>query len=97
MITTNNMMMITSNMIMLMMVMILTPAVEPLLCLAEAQTPREPVKTSVNPPGCDDDGGGDCYAHKYHYRVHHYHNHYHCDHMIMIQGAGEDQCEATWW
>ena len=85
------MMMIITN----MMMTILTPAVEPLLCLAEAQTPREPVTTSVNPPGGEDDD--DCHAHKYHYHDHHNHDHYHCDHMIMIQGAGEDQCEPTWW
>ena len=32
---------------------ILTPAVEPLVCLAAAQTPREPVKTRMKPPGGD--------------------------------------------
>ena len=51
-ITTN----IVKNNIMMINKMTLTPAVEPLLCLAEAQTPREPVKTSVKPPsGRDDD------------------------------------------
>ena len=48
---TSNMMMINNN----INNMTLTPAVEPLLCLAEAQTPREPVKTSVKPPGSWDD------------------------------------------
>ena len=70
------------------MMMIITPAVEPLLCLADAQTPRDPVKTSINPPGdyngcdsyhddncddnCDDD---DCYDDQddcYHYGCDHY-------------------------
>ena len=68
-----------------MMMTILTPAVEPLLCLAEAQTPREPVKTSVKPPGDDDDGDDDdddCYDHEYH--DHHIHDHYYSDDMILM-------------